>query len=84
MNTAPEVLWTTLPPTLRRQIVDDITAVLAESFVMSELIESTHLVKRTAVVDIRQKSTPHQVVNNQESLRLQYALRQRAHELRWH
>jgi Resolvase, N terminal domain len=34
-------------------------------------------------VYIRQ-STPHQVVNNQESLRLQYALRQRARELGWH
>jgi hypothetical protein len=35
---------------------------------MSELIQSTHL-KRKAVVYIRQ-STPHQVVSNQESLRL--------------
>ena len=49
---------------------------------MSELIQSTHL-KRKAVVYIRQ-STPHQVVSNQESLRLQYALRQRARELGWH
>jgi DNA invertase Pin-like site-specific DNA recombinase len=38
---------------------------------------------RKAVVYVRQ-STPHQVVSNQESLRLQYALRQRAHELGWH
>ncbi len=49
---------------------------------MSELIQPTHL-KRKAVVYIRQ-STPHQVVSNQESLRLQYALRQRAGELGWH
>lgn len=49
---------------------------------MSELIQATHL-KRRAVVYIRQ-STPHQVVSNQESLRLQYALRQRARELGWH
>ncbi|WP_323006988.1 recombinase family protein [Pseudorhodobacter sp.] len=49
---------------------------------MSELIQPTHL-KRKAVVYIRQ-STPHQVVNNQESLRLQYALRERACELGWH
>lgn len=49
---------------------------------MSELIQSTHL-KRKAVVYIRQ-STPHQVVSNQESLRLQYALRERACELGWH
>jgi len=49
---------------------------------MSELVQATHL-KRKAVVYIRQ-STPHQVVSNQESLRLQYALRQRARELGWH
>ena len=48
----------------------------------SELVKPTHLARR-AVVYIRQ-STPHQVVSNQESLRLQYALRERAHELGWH
>ena len=48
----------------------------------SELVKPTHL-ERRAVVYIRQ-STPHQVVSNQESLRLQYALRQRARELGWH
>ena len=48
----------------------------------SELVKPVHLARR-AVVYIRQ-STPHQVVSNQESLRLQYALRQRARELGWH
>jgi DNA invertase Pin-like site-specific DNA recombinase len=48
----------------------------------SELVKPTHLARR-AVVYIRQ-STPHQVVSNQESLRLQYALQQRAKELGWH
>ena len=48
----------------------------------SELIKPAHLARR-AVVYIRQ-STPHQVVSNQESLRLQYALQQRARELGWH
>lgn len=48
----------------------------------SELIKPTHLARK-AVVYIRQ-STPHQVVSNQESLRLQYALRKRARELGWH
>ena len=48
----------------------------------SELIKPSHLTRK-AVVYIRQ-STPHQVVSNQESLRLQYALRERAHELGWH
>ena len=36
-----------------------------------------------AVIYVRQ-STPHQVLSNQESLRLQYALRQRACSLGWH
>ena len=48
----------------------------------SELVKPSHLTRK-AVVYIRQ-STPHQVVSNQESLRLQYALRQRARELGWH
>lgn len=48
----------------------------------SELVKSAHLARK-AVVYIRQ-STPHQIVSNQESLRLQYALRQRARELGWH
>ncbi|TBD93303.1 recombinase family protein [Rhizobium ruizarguesonis] len=48
----------------------------------SELVKPTHLARR-AVVYVRQ-STPHQVISNQESLRLQYALRERARELGWH
>ncbi|MCQ0989750.1 recombinase family protein [Jiella marina] len=47
----------------------------------SELISATHLARK-AVVYIRQ-STPAQVIAHQESLRLQYALRQRAEELGW-
>lgn len=47
----------------------------------SELVKPTHLARK-AVVYIRQ-STPNQVVNNQESLRLQYGLKQRARELGW-
>ena len=47
----------------------------------SELITPAHLT-RQAVIYIRQ-STPHQVLSNQESLRLQYALRQRAIEFGW-
>ncbi len=47
----------------------------------SELITSQHLQKK-AVISIRQ-STPHQVINDQESRRLQYALRQRAESLGW-
>ena len=47
----------------------------------SELVTARHL-GRKAVIYIRQ-STPQQVLSNQESLRLQYALRQRARELGW-
>jgi hypothetical protein len=46
---------------------------------MSDLITTQHLCRK-AVIYIRQ-STPHQMVNNQESLRLQYALQQRAGDL---
>ena len=48
----------------------------------SELVNDHHLA-RNAVIYIRQ-SSPHQIITNQESLRLQYALRQRAQELGWH
>jgi DNA invertase Pin-like site-specific DNA recombinase len=47
----------------------------------SELITDRHLARR-AVIYIRQ-SSPHQVLTNQESLRLQYDLRQRALGLGW-
>ena len=47
----------------------------------SELIRPGHLALRAAVY-IRQ-STPKQVLTNKESLRLQYALTQRAHALGW-
>ena len=47
----------------------------------SELILPSHLTRRAAVY-IRQ-STTQQVTTNQESLRLQYALTQRAQELGW-
>ena len=47
----------------------------------SELVTASHLARK-AIVYIRQ-STPAQVVAHQESLRLQYALQQRAEELGW-
>jgi DNA invertase Pin-like site-specific DNA recombinase len=47
----------------------------------SELISANHLARK-AIIYIRQ-SSPHQVLTNQESLRLQYALQQRAQELGW-
>src|SRR5215210_5461861 len=48
----------------------------------SELVKPHHL-QRRAVIYVRQ-STPHQVLTNQESLRLQYALQGRARALGWH
>src|ERR1700739_188735 len=47
----------------------------------SELINDRHLA-RCAIIYIRQ-SNPHQVLTNQESLHLQYDLRQRALDLGW-
>src|SRR5437763_2820323 len=47
----------------------------------SELITPLHL-SRLAIIYIRQ-SSPHQALTNQESTRLQYALKQRALELGW-
>ena len=49
--------------------------------ITSELITTAHQTRK-ALIYIRQ-STPHQVLTNQESLRLQYALRQRALDLGW-
>lgn len=47
----------------------------------SELITASHL-SRKALIYIRQ-SSPQQAISNQESLRMQYALHQRAIELGW-
>lgn len=49
---------------------------------MSDKIKSQHL-SRTAILYVRQSST-YQVLNNTESRRLQYAMRQRLEELGWH
>ena len=49
--------------------------------ITSELITPDHL-SRQALIYIRQ-SSPNQTLTNQESLRLQYALRQRAAEFGW-
>jgi len=48
---------------------------------MSELIMPHHLARK-AIIYVRQ-STPHQALSHQESLRLQYALEQRAVGLGW-
>jgi len=48
---------------------------------ISDLIQPRHLARR-AVIYVRQ-SSPHQVLTNTESQRLQYAMTRRAHELGW-
>lgn len=47
----------------------------------SEMVTAHHLARK-AMIYVRQ-SSPHQVLTNQESLKLQYALRERALELGW-
>jgi len=47
----------------------------------SELLTPGHLARR-AIIYVRQ-SSPHQVLSNQESRRLQYALKERARSLGW-
>jgi DNA invertase Pin-like site-specific DNA recombinase len=49
---------------------------------ISELIQPRHL-DRKAMIYVRQ-SSPHQVITNKESQRMQYALRERATVLGWH
>ena len=48
---------------------------------IADTIQPTHL-RRLAVVYVRQ-SSPHQPLLNQESLKLQYALRDRARDVGW-
>ena len=47
----------------------------------ADVITPQHLIRK-AVIYIRQ-STPHQALSHQESLRLQYALTERARALGW-
>jgi DNA invertase Pin-like site-specific DNA recombinase len=83
MPSVPNQIWKRLPQALQCQISDELSSILQEVLVSrrSELVSQTHL-QRKALIYIRQ-STPHQVLSNQESLRLQYALQQRALDLGW-
>jgi len=47
-----------------------------------ELVRAAHLTRK-AVIYVRQ-SAPSRVLTNQESTRIQYALKKRATELGWH
>src|SRR5215211_6419318 len=55
---------------------------MSNSKAVSELVRPAHLARK-AVIYVRQ-SSPHQVLTNQESLKLQYALKKRATDLGWH
>jgi hypothetical protein len=57
MSIDPRHLWAALPPSLWRQIVGNVAAVLAASLVRFELVTPAHLARKA--VYIRQ-STPHQ------------------------
>lgn len=54
---------------------------MSDSKPLSELVTPGHLARK-AVIYVRQ-STPHQVLTNRESLKLQYALKKRATDLGW-
>ena len=82
MSIDPRELWAALSPAFGVRSSTTSPQFWRRSPVKSELVKPSHLARK-AIVYIRQ-STPHQVVSNQESLRLQYALRQRARELGWH
>ncbi|MER9946428.1 hypothetical protein NKJ70_31920 [Mesorhizobium sp. M0092] len=82
MTIDPKSLWATLSPALRRQILDDVAAVLAE--VSREVRTDKANPSGAQSGCLRPPVDAAQVVSNQESLRLQYALRQRALELGWH
>ncbi|MFW8642738.1 hypothetical protein ACOJBO_08120 [Rhizobium beringeri] len=51
MMIEPKNLWATLSPALRRQILDDVAAVLAEVCHEVELFKPTHLARRAVVYD---------------------------------
>jgi len=69
MPVGPGDVWRNLPATLRRQVSEDLAVVLREMIDGLELVKPHHL---------------QQVLTNQESLRLQYALQHRAREFGWH
>src|SRR4029078_3535609 len=97
MLVRPERVWHRTPEALRREIAEDVAALLAE--VIHEIGTDRRPPPRTARRDLHPhvgarplarraliyslKPTPHQVLTNQESLRLQYDLRRRALDLGW-
>src|SRR3954451_4740142 len=67
MLVRPERVWRRTPEALRREIAEDVAALLAE--VIHEIGTDRRPPPRTARVIYIRQSTPHQVLTNQESLR---------------
>jgi hypothetical protein len=82
MSMDPRDLWAALPPALRRQIVEDVAAVLAEVSreVRADQANSSDAQGGRLYPPVDAPSGGQQ----SGSLRLQYALRERAHERGWH
>ena len=82
MPVEPGDVWRSLPPTLRRQVSEDLAVVLREMIDGLGTRQTESFPE--AGGDLRSAVHPHQVLTNQESLRLQYALQHRAREFGWH
>jgi hypothetical protein len=82
MSIDPTAVWQRFFPQLQAHIRAELTTIIQE--VIYEYVRAHHPapLTRKAIIYIRQPS-PHQVLTNQESLRLQYALRERAVALGW-
>jgi hypothetical protein len=81
MPIEPRGVWRSLPETLRQAIAEDLGQVMREmSDGLGTLQAGSSGPQSSGVV---RQSAPHQVITNQGSLKLQYALSQRARELGW-
>ena len=82
MPVRPERVWRRLPYKLRAEIAADVATILAE--VIHDIGAHQRAASRPPCGHLHPpKSSPHQVLTNQESLRLQYDLRRRARALGW-
>jgi hypothetical protein len=80
MPYAPGAIWPALSPVLQAAIHAELAAIFQEIIDVQHRRHHPPASARTAVISIRQ-STPHQALSHQESLRLQYALTERAQAL---
>ena len=82
MSIQPTALWQRLPAQLQAQIYAEVITIIEEVIHDYSRTHHPHHLTRKAIIYIRQ-SNPYQVLTNQESLHLQYALRNRAVVLGW-